>query len=90
MRISFGARGYTRILRFSLGLLGTAGMQLVCQAAATEAGWRQYTVPASASVAEAIPVALFYPTQAPARTIVVGPFAVRVPPWLPRMQTRKG
>jgi predicted dienelactone hydrolase len=90
MRISFGARGYTRILRFSLGLLGTAGMQLVCQAAATEAGWRQYTVPASASVAEAIPVALFYPTQAPARTIVMGPFAVRVAAMAPPDANPKG
>jgi len=45
---------------------------------ASEAGWRQYTVPVSSTNPEPIPVALFYPTQAPAREIAMGPFAVRV------------
>ena len=80
MRISLRASAHTRIPRFWLGLLAAAGMQvlqLLHPAAATEAGWRQYTVPVSASNPEAIPVALFYPTQAPARTIAMGLFEVR-------------
>jgi hypothetical protein len=45
---------------------------------ASEAGWRQYVVPASASNPESIQVALFYPTQAPAREIAMGPFTLHV------------
>ena len=43
-----------------------------------QAGLRTITVPASASGAPAIPVALFYPTLAPARSIAMGPFSVQV------------
>jgi hypothetical protein len=78
MKISFGARGRIQGLRFSLGLLAAAGVHLPHPAAAMVAGWRQYTVPVSASNPEAIAVALYYPTQAPAPTMAMGPFAVRV------------
>jgi predicted dienelactone hydrolase len=44
---------------------------------ASEAGWRTYTVPASGSVSEPITVALYYPTQAPARAVAMGPFTIR-------------
>lgn len=51
---------------------------------ASEPGWRAYTVPASASAPEPIAVALYYPTQAPARAIAMGPFtvsaAIQAPP----------
>lgn len=57
-------------LLMGCGLLPAAPM-------ASEPGWRAYTVPASATAAEAITVALYYPTQAPARTIAMGPFTVQ-------------
>lgn len=51
---------------------------------ASEPGWRTYTIPASASAPEPIAVALYYPTQAPARAIAMGPFtvtaAIQAPP----------
>jgi predicted dienelactone hydrolase len=51
---------------------------------ASEAGWRQYVVPGSASNPESIQVALFYPTQASAREIAMGPstlhVAIKAPP----------
>jgi predicted dienelactone hydrolase len=90
MKISFGARGRIQVLRFSLGLLAAAGVHLPHPAAAMEAGWRQYTVPASASNPEAIAVALYYPTQAPAPTMAMGPFAVRVAVMAPADANAKG
>ena len=45
------------------GLLLTAA-----QAIASQAGWRQITVPGTTPDAAPIVVALYYPTQAPART----------------------
>jgi len=53
------------------GLLPAASM-------ASEPGWRTYTVPASGPADAPIAVALYYPTQAPARAIAMGPFTVRV------------
>src|SRR5947209_13706376 len=90
MRISFRARAHTLILRFSLGLLAGASVQLPHPSSATEAGWREYAVPASASNPEPIPVALYYPTQAPARTIAMGPFSVRVAIMAPAEANAKG
>ncbi|AGB75268.1 MULTISPECIES: alpha/beta hydrolase family protein [Rhizobium] len=46
-------------------------------ARAAEAGWRPYEVPPSITNPEKIPVALYYPTQAPMRSTVVGSFTVR-------------
>jgi predicted dienelactone hydrolase len=48
------------------------------QTMAAQAGWRQITIPGNASDATPITVALYYPTQAPARTIPMGPFTVNV------------
>ena len=45
-------------------------------AVAAEVGWRQIQVPASAPGSSNIPVALYYPTSAPARPVVMGPFTV--------------
>jgi predicted dienelactone hydrolase len=64
--------------RFCCGLLLTSGLLLPRPVTATEAGWQPYTVPAAASNPEPIQVALFYPTQAPARKIAMGPFTVNV------------
>jgi len=55
------------------GLLLTAA-----QAMAAQAGWRQITLPATTADAAPIVAALYYPTQAPARTIAMGPFTVNV------------
>jgi predicted dienelactone hydrolase len=46
-------------------------------AIAAEAGWRHLELPA-ASAQPAIPVALYYPTATPAKTVSMGPFQVNV------------
>jgi predicted dienelactone hydrolase len=55
-----------------------SSLLLVTQAVASEAGWRQITIPSTASNETSITVALYYPTQAPARMIPMGPSTVRV------------
>lgn len=55
------------------GLLLTA-----VQAMAAQAGWRQITLPATTADTAPIVAALYYPTQAAARTIAMGPFTVNV------------
>jgi predicted dienelactone hydrolase len=62
--------------RLGCGLIVTSCLLMSRPAAATEAGWRPYTVPASASNAGPIKVALFYPTQAQATKTAMGPFTV--------------
>jgi predicted dienelactone hydrolase len=47
-------------------------------------------VPAAASNPEPITVALYYPTQAPARTITMGPFSLRVAMMAPAEANAKG
>jgi predicted dienelactone hydrolase len=59
-------------------MLAASGLLLSCPVMATEAGWRQIVVPDSASNPESVQVALFYPTQAPALEIAMGPFTLRV------------
>ncbi|MGG6897812.1 alpha/beta hydrolase family protein [Rhizobium sp. BR 315] len=49
-------------------------------ASAAEAGWRPYEVPPSVTNPEKIPAALYYPTQAPMRSMVVGSFTVNATP----------
>jgi predicted dienelactone hydrolase len=66
----------TRLARRVALLLVVCGLPPAASMA-SEAGWRTYTVPASASVSEPITVALYYPTQAPARAVAMGPFTVR-------------
>ena len=55
-----------------------SGLLISAHAMASNAGWRQIVIPGSASDAAPITVALYYPTQAPARSIAMGPFTVRV------------
>jgi predicted dienelactone hydrolase len=57
---------------FALGLL------LSFNAIATEAGFRQISIPGVPDDPEPISVALYYPTQAPARSIAMGPFTAHV------------
>lgn len=71
-------------MRHAMLLARRATLLLMCcgllpaTAMAAEPGWRSYTVPASGAAAEPTAVALYYPTQAPARAIAMGPFTVRV------------
>lgn len=58
------------------GMIVTSCLLITRPVAATEAGWRRYVVPASASNAEPIKVALFYPTQVQATKTAMGPFTV--------------
>lgn len=62
-----------RITLVLCGLLLTTA-----QAMASQAGWRQITIPGTTADAAPIAAALYYPTQAPARTIAMGPFNVNV------------
>ena len=55
-----------------------SGLLITAHAMATNAGWRQINIPGLASDAAPIPVALYYPTQAPARSIAMGPSTVQV------------
>lgn len=48
------------------------------QVLAAQAGWRQVDLPGAAPDDTPIKVALYYPTQAPARSMAMGPFTVRV------------
>lgn len=48
------------------------------QAMASQAGWRQITIPGTAADPAPIVAALYYPTQAAARTVPMGPFSVNV------------
>jgi len=59
--------------------IGLAVLSLSIQTAmADDAGWRQITVPVSSSNAEAIPVALYYPTQTAPRAVTMGLFTLNV------------
>ena len=55
-----------------------SGLMLATQVSATQAGWRRIEVPGATASAAPIPVALYYPTQAPARAIAMGPFSANV------------
>jgi predicted dienelactone hydrolase len=70
--------------------LVVSGLLLTAQATATQAGWRQINIPGSTSDAATIPVALYYPTQAPARSIAMGPFTAQVAIQAPLDATFKG
>jgi len=62
-----------------LAMLCCAGSVLLAhQAAAAEAGLQMQTLPAAGDAQAEIPIALFYPTQAAARPIVMGPFSPEV------------
>lgn len=78
MRSSSGSSLRSSPSGFYRWLLIASSLVLPAAASAGEVGLRRYTVPASVSNPEPIPVALYYPGQAPARDIVMGPFTVRV------------
>jgi predicted dienelactone hydrolase len=59
-------------------LLACFSLLATSAAFATDAGLRQLTVPNSAGEAGPISVALYYPTQAQARPVAMGPFTVHV------------
>lgn len=54
-----------------------SSLLLAAQAMASQAGWRQITVAGTTPNEAPIVVALYYPTEAPARTVPMGPFTVR-------------
>lgn len=65
-------------------VLLASGLLLGAQALATQAGWRQLDIAGATPGALPTVVALYYPTQAPARAIGMGPFtatvAIQAPP----------
>lgn len=83
------SRHLALLLRVCRQLLIAASM-LSPTVAMAQVGWRQYTVPVSPSNPEAIPVALYYPTQAAARAITMGLFTVRAAPQAAPDATFKG
>ncbi|MBN8757933.1 MULTISPECIES: alpha/beta hydrolase family protein [Variovorax] len=62
---------------FRQTLLLASGLLLSFQIMAADAGWRQLNIPGATPDAPPTVVALYYPTQAPARSIPMGPFTVR-------------
>ncbi|MEJ8825090.1 hypothetical protein WKW80_24185 [Variovorax humicola] len=58
------------------GLLLALGLFLSINALASQAGFRTISVPGLPADPAPIPVALFYPTQSPERSIAMGPFTV--------------
>lgn len=67
-----------------------SGLLLSAQAVAAQAGWRQINIPGATPDAAPVPVALYYPTQAPARSIAMGPFTVQAAIQAPPDATFKG
>jgi predicted dienelactone hydrolase len=67
-----------------------SSLLLAAQAMASQAGWRQMTIPGTAPNEAPIVVALYYPTEAPARTVPMGPFSVRAAIQSPPEATFKG
>src|SRR3981189_2192441 len=66
-----------------------SGLLITAHAMATNAGWRQINIPGTSDAAP-IPVALYYPTQPPARSIAMGPFTAQVAIQAPPDATFKG
>lgn len=71
-------------------LLLASGLLLSFQLMAAEAGWRSLSLPGGAPDAAHTMVALYYPTQAAARAIPMGPFTVRVAIQAPPVERFKG
>lgn len=71
------------------GILVLASWLSAMPAMATEAGWRSYAV-AQAAGASPIPVALFYPAEAPASDVAMGPFMLRIATMAPPEPRFKG
>ena len=77
-----------RFLRSFL-IFGTA-LLLAGHALAFEAGCRQIRIVGPTPEVQTTTVALYYPTQAPARAITMGPFTVTVAPEAPPVAKFKG
>jgi predicted dienelactone hydrolase len=75
---------------FPRALLALSGLLATMPALATDVGFRQMLVPSTAAGADAIPVVLFYPTEAQARPIAMGPFTVHVAMQAPTAASLKG
>lgn len=75
---------------FRQALLLASGLLLSFQLMAAEAGWRQLSLPGATPDAAPVVVALYYPTQAAARAIPMGPFTVRVAIQAPPEERFKG
>src|ERR1700733_9892858 len=88
--MKFVSHALLRSSAFLLYCLPIATTLLSSHATAAEAGWRPYEVRASATNSDTIPVALYYPTQAPAREIALGPFTAHVAPMAPPEAKVKG
>ncbi|SFQ25043.1 alpha/beta fold hydrolase [Variovorax sp. 770b2] len=71
-------------------LLFASGTLLSFQLMAAQAGWRQFSVPGAAPDAAPTVVALYYPTQATARTTAMGPFTVQAAIQAPPEDSFKG
>jgi predicted dienelactone hydrolase len=67
-----------RHMAFSLVVGLLTGLLVSSAAVAAQAGWRQFSIPGATPAIDAMSVALYYPTQAPARVIPMGPFSVDV------------
>jgi predicted dienelactone hydrolase len=67
-----------------------SSLLLAAQAMASQAGWRQITLPGTTPNEATITVALYYPTLAPARAVPMGPFTVRAAIQSPPEATFKG
>ncbi|MET0219857.1 MAG: dienelactone hydrolase [Tardiphaga sp.] len=72
-----------------LGCLAVAALPSGASAA-EQAGWRPYTVAATATNSDAIPVALYYPTSTPERAMAMGPYTLSVSPMAPPPERVKG
>ena len=66
------------VLRLAAALL--CSLLAAAHAVAAQAGWRQIDLPGATPQAASITVALYYPAQAPERSIAMGPFTLRVAP----------
>ncbi|MDD0841058.1 hypothetical protein PSQ40_20945 [Curvibacter sp. HBC61] len=84
MSIQRSLSGLARPALRALGAL--ALLAAVGSAQAFQAGFRTLTVAGP----DAIPVALFYPTEAPARTVPMGPWSPQVAPGAPAVARFKG
>lgn len=75
------------LMPFSMVILA---LMLTENAPAFQAGWRQISIAGAAADAPATTVALYYPTQATARAIPMGPFTPNVAVQAPPEATVKG
>jgi len=66
------------------------GLQITVNAFASQAGWRQISLPGAEPEAKAIAVAMYYPTQAPEKVTAMGPFTVNAAINAPPVDTFKG